>query len=84
MKKLTRKIFRETDGVYFFKVLLYFILGMIWLKYNGWVVFPVGLVVGVIFSHSDHFAIDRKVEYAVLIISALIGLSTGAVIFIAL
>jgi hypothetical protein len=84
MKKVMKKISRETDGVYFLKILLYFILGMIWVKYNGWVVFPLGLVVGIIFTHNDHFAIDRKVEYAVLIVSALIGLSTGGVIFIAL
>lgn len=65
----------ELDSVYFLKVLLYFVLGLIWVKYNGIVIFPLGLAIGLIFVHTDHFAIDRKVEYAILLISALFGLS---------
>lgn len=83
MKKIThKKVERESDNAYFLKILLYFILGTIWVKYNGYVVFPIGLIVGVIFTRSDHFAIDRKVEYAVLMIAALIGLM-GYGIFLA-
>ena len=73
MKKTTRAP-KETDNVYFLKILIYFILGTIWLKYNGFVVFPVGLVLGIIIAQKDHFAIDRKVEYAILLISAVVGL----------
>lgn len=73
---------RETDSAYFLKILLYFILGTIWVKYNGYVVFPIGLIVGVLFTRSDHFAIDRKIEYAILIIAALFGLM-GYGIFLA-
>jgi hypothetical protein len=65
---------RETDNAYFLKILVYFVLGMVWVKVNGYVVLPIGLIVGVIISHHDHFAIDRKIEYAVLIISSLLGL----------
>jgi hypothetical protein len=75
MKKPSRKTAaRETDNAYFLKILLYFVLGTIWVKYNGFVVFPIGLALGIIFARSDHFAIDRKIEYAILIISALMGL----------
>ena len=66
---------RETDNVYFLKILLYFVIGTIWIKYNGWVIFPVGLALGLLFVHSDHFAIDRKVEYAVLLVATLLGLA---------
>ena len=65
---------RETDSVYFLKILIYFVLGTIWIKINGVVILPIGLVFGVIISQKDHFAIDRKVEYAILIMSAIIGL----------
>jgi hypothetical protein len=66
---------KELDSVYFLKILLYFVIGSIWVKYNGIVIFPLGLGLGLLFIHSDHFAIDRKIEYAILIISALIGLA---------
>jgi hypothetical protein len=68
---------KETDNVYFLKILIYFVLGTIWIKYNGYVVFPLGLIFGVILAQKDHFAIDRKVEYAILLISAIIGLLAG-------
>ncbi|MDB5178349.1 MAG: hypothetical protein JWN01_292 [Patescibacteria group bacterium] len=75
MPKVTKKsAAKETDNVYFLKILIYFVLGTIWIKYNGFVVFPVGLILGVIIAQKDHFAIDRKVEYAVLIMSAVVGL----------
>jgi len=85
MKKVAAKKSgeRETDNAYFLKILLYFILGTIWVKYNGYVVLPIGLIVGVIFTRSDHFAIDRKVEYAILIVAALMGLA-GYGVFLAL
>jgi len=66
---------KELDSVYFLKVLMYFVIGSIWIKYNGYVIFPLGLALGLIFVHSDHFAIDRKIEYAILIISMLVGLT---------
>jgi hypothetical protein len=63
------------DSAYFLKILVYFVLGMVWIKINGYVVIPIGLVVGLIIAQHDHFAIDRKIEYAVLIVSAILGLS---------
>ena len=68
------KLKKETDDVYFLKILIYFVLGTIWIKHNGAVIFPVGLVLGLIIAQKDHFAIDRKVEYAILLVSAVLGL----------
>lgn len=65
----------EADSVYFLKVLLYFTIGTIWLKVNGRTVFPVGLILGLLFSSHDHFRIDRKIEYAILLVAALLGLA---------
>jgi hypothetical protein len=73
MKK-KRAVPTETDSAYFLKILIYFVFGTIWIKYNGYVVFPLGLVFGLILTRHDHFAIDRKIEYAVLIVSAILGL----------
>jgi hypothetical protein len=85
MKKATRKpaSAHETNAEYFLKLLLYFVVGTIWIKHNGYVVFPIGLVIGILFTRSDHFMIDRKIEYAVLIMSALMGL-IGYGLFLAL
>ena len=66
----------EADSTYFLKLLLYIVLGATWIKFavplhlgplqfNG---APLGLMVGVILASHDHFAIDRKVEYAILLI----------------
>ena len=82
-KALKKKASPESDNLYFLKILIYFVLGTVWVKYNGYVVLPLGLIVGVIIAQKDHFAIDRKVEYAILIISAVVGL-TGWGFYLAL
>jgi hypothetical protein len=84
MAKTKKKVSnREADSVYFLKILLFFLLGTIWIKYNGYVVFPIGLGIGLLFVHNDHFSIDRKSEYVILIISALMGL-IGYGLFVAI
>jgi hypothetical protein len=34
---------------------------------------PVGLAVGLLFASHEHFRIDRKIEYAVLLVAMLVG-----------
>lgn len=66
----------ETDSAYFLKLVLYVVLGSLWLKFATPIVIgsivinalPVGLALGLIFASHDHFQVDRKIEYAVLII----------------
>lgn len=66
----------ETDSVYFLKLVLYMLLGATWIKFvdpihlgafqlNG---IPFGMLFGIVLASHDHFAIDRKIEYAILII----------------
>ena len=63
----------EPDGVYFLKILLFFIVGSIWLHFSdieilpGISNLPIGLILGLVFAAHEHFQIDRKVEYAVLL-----------------
>lgn len=75
-KKSKKPVRTESDGVYFLKLVLYVVLGSMWLKFNVPLQFgdfilngiPLGLVLGLIFASHDHFQVDRKIEYAVLIV----------------
>ncbi len=66
---------QEPDSLYFLKILMYFLVGAIWLKV-GFINLPVpvGLILGLIFASHDHFQIDRKIEYAILLIAAILSL----------
>jgi hypothetical protein len=76
------------DSVYLFKMVLYLILGSQWLWFeqaNGQKIpLPVGLLIGVLFALHDHFQIDRKIEYAVLLLAMLIGFVAGIGIVVSL
>ncbi|HET8670444.1 MAG TPA: hypothetical protein VFM05_07405 [Candidatus Saccharimonadales bacterium] len=65
------------DGVYLFKMVLYLLLGSVWIKAsNGTTVdisIPVGLLIGLLFTLHEHFQIDRKIEYAILLVAMLFG-----------
>ena len=77
-----KRITKEADSVYFLKILVFFVLGSICVKYHGIVIFPIGAVIALGLTAHDHFAIDRKVEYAVIIISSLLTLATGYSVFV--
>lgn len=81
MATKTPKKRKEADSVYFLKILLYFILGTIWIKVDGRAVAPLGFMIGILFAGHDHFRIDRKIEYALLLIASIMGL-IGLGIFI--
>lgn len=76
-KKQTRK---ESDSTYFLKLVLYIVLGSFWLKFSAPLPignfllhgFPLGLIVGLLFASHDHFQIDRKIEYAILVLMTIV------------
>lgn len=82
-KTMTKNVARRkskaanSDGAYLFKLVLYMILGLQWL----WVMLPsgaglplpIGLLIGLGFTAHEHFRIDRKIEYAVLLAALLAG-----------
>lgn len=76
-KRKTTSPSDQFDGVYLFKMVLYLLLGSMWLKVsNGTSVdvgIPVGLMIGLIFTTHEHFRIDRKIEYALLLAAMLVG-----------
>ena len=75
--KKIKKTPTELDGVYLLKLVFYALIGTLWLKMsNGSSVsfgLPIGLIVGVAFTVHEHFQIDRKIEYAVLVVAMLVG-----------
>lgn len=73
---------RETDDAYFLKLLIYLVFGFIWVKHDGYLIFPLGLVLGVVIAQFDHLSIDRKIEYAILIMATIVG-AMGAGFFLA-
>ena len=75
----------ELDGVYLLKLVLYMIVGMQWIWFeNGTsrIPIPIGLIIGFMFAQHDHFKIDRKIEYAVLLVAMFIGFWIQAGVFV--
>jgi len=86
-KKKTSKQPQELDSIYFLKILLYVIIGAQWIHLtdnlgNSIVPIPVGLFVGILFASHEHFQMDRKIEYALLLVAALVGFWSQAGIYI--
>ncbi len=74
-KKVTRRP-KEVDSVYFLKLVLYLVVGSLWLRIdagNTVVPLPVGLLIGALFASHEHFQIDRKIEYALLLVATFVG-----------
>ncbi len=69
---------QEMDGVFVLKIVLFVILGSIWIKVtsNGklTIPIPIGLIIGLLFTTHEYFRLDRKIEYAVLACAALFGI----------
>ena len=78
--KIKRKDLKNTndlDGPYLLKIVMYLIIGGIWFKITtangGHLPIPVGLLIGIIFARNEQFQVDRKIEYAVLLVAMLVG-----------
>lgn len=91
--KKSKKVSTETperDSTYFLKLVLFVILGTLWIKLSTAIVIgpfvvsgiPLGLFVGLIFASHEHFQVDRKLEYAVLLLMTVVSyfLPAGIVI----
>ena len=65
----------EKDSVYIFKLVLFFILGCLWVRIGGadGLPLPIGLLFGIIFAGHDHFQIDKKIEFAILLIATILS-----------
>lgn len=68
----------ELDSVYLLKLVLYLIIGAQWVRLEnaagtGQLPIPVGLIIGFLFAAHDHFRIDRKIEFALLLVAMFVG-----------
>jgi hypothetical protein len=77
----------QLDSVYLLKIVLYLIVGTLWLRIQygadgTQIPLPIGAVIGILFAAHDHFRIDRKVEYAILLVAMLVGFWTQAGVYL--
>ncbi len=79
-KRPSKKVIQEHDSVYFLKIVLFFILGTLWIRVINVEIgafrnisLPFGLLLGIIFATHEHFQIDRKIEFAVLLVATFIS-----------
>jgi hypothetical protein len=75
-KKVSTKARTEVDSVYFLKLVLYLIIGSLWLRIDTGgmqIPLPVGLLIGLLFASHEHFRMDRKIEYALLLVAMFVG-----------
>ena len=80
VKKKTRTQARlaEPDSAFLLKIVLYMIIGSQWVRlvnpeYTSQIPIPLGFIIGVLFATHEHFKIDRKIEYAVLLVAMFVG-----------
>jgi len=86
-KKTKRKQAIEPDSTFLLKMVLYLIVGAQWVRIvnpslTKEIPLPVGLVLGLLFAMHDHFRLDRKIEYALLLVAMLIGFWSQAGVYI--
>lgn len=78
----------ETDGAFFLKLVMYVIIGSMWVKISTadgmQIPIPAGFIIGASFAMHDHFQIDRKIEYAILVLAMFIGFWLPIGIFVGL
>jgi hypothetical protein len=67
----------ELDSTYIIKLLFYLIIGSLWLKIKlksgTEIPLPFGALIGLLFASHEKFQIDRKIEYAVLLVAMFVG-----------
>ena len=78
IKKHNRNPDPELDSTYLLKLVLYLIVGAQWIRFENaagttQIPIPIGLLLGFLFATHDHFKIDRKIEYALLLVAMFVG-----------
>lgn len=77
-RKINKKESQELDGVYLLKIVMYLIVGSQWIFLTDTALtkrmpLPIGLALGGFFAMHEHFQIDRKIEFAILLVACFIG-----------
>ncbi|MBI3624004.1 hypothetical protein HY218_00020 [Candidatus Saccharibacteria bacterium] len=79
----------EPDSVFLLKMVMYLVIGAQWLRIvnpslTREIPLPVGLVIGLLFAMHDHFRLDRKIEFGLLLAAMLVGFWSQAGIYLTL
>lgn len=77
----------EPDSAFLLKMVMYLIVGAQWVRIvnpslTKEIPLPVGLVIGLLFATHDHFKIDKKIEFALLLVAMLVGFWSQTGIYI--
>lgn len=69
---------RQPDSAYFLKIVMYMVVGAQWVRlvnpsFTEQIPIPVGLIIGILFASHEHFKLDRKIEFAVLLVASFVG-----------
>lgn len=77
-KKKTKLAQADNDSQFLLKLVVFTIIGCQWIfivnpEGTSQVPLPVGLIVGLVLAGQDHFKTNRKIEYALLLIVAVVG-----------
>lgn len=66
----------ELDSVYLLKLVIYLIVGSFWVRLErggNAIPIPLGFMIGILFTAHEKLRIDRKIEYALLLVAAFIA-----------
>lgn len=77
----------ELASVYLLKLVLYLIVGAQWLRFENsagtsQIPIPVGFVIALLFAAHDHFQIDRKIEFAIILVAMFVGFFAQVGVFV--
>lgn len=77
-KRIAQPQSQPLDSIFLLKIVMYLILGSQWIRFvdangSGQIPLPIGLMIGLLFAVHDHFQIDRKIEFAVLLVAMFVG-----------
>lgn len=64
----------ESDFGFLIKSALYLILGSVWITFADKRIIPIGVIVGFLLTKVEALRINRKIEYALLVVGAFFGL----------
>jgi hypothetical protein len=75
-KTKTKSNATELDLNYLLKMIVYLVLGSFWLRIQtktSQIPVPVGFIIGLALARQEKLQIDRKLEYAILLMAMFIG-----------
>jgi hypothetical protein len=82
-----RQVPGELDGIYLLKLVMILVVGSMWVRFVSeghryQIPIPVGLLIGLVFVMREKYKVDRKIDYALLLLAMFVGFWTQVGIYI--